>query len=251
LHTIARKLASRLPESRQEQIYRIYKAAKNELDWREVAFLPGAKPCRLVTDVFDKLQGVPGYFTYDDLTHFSLLLRMQSAMDVGGDVLEIGAYYGRSAALLGHELQPGERLVICDPLEVEEAYRYPEPLTEAVLWRTISTVNPNLDRSKVQLVQSSSRELRLGPDEWFRFVHIDGSHQYEDALHDLRLAAEHTLSRGIIAVDDYEHPYWNEVTAAVEEFVATADDFVVLADLNRHAEAGRKIYLIRERARTD
>jgi hypothetical protein len=75
-----------------------------------------------------------------------------------------------------------------------------------------------------------------------RFVHIDGGHTHDVALHDLRLAAKHLAPNGIIAVDDYKHPVWHEVTTAVDAFLAESG-FRVLADVNRWAESGRKLYL--------
>jgi hypothetical protein len=69
------------------------------------------------------------------------------------------------------------------------------------------------------------------------------------ALQDLRLAAFHLAPGGIIAVDDYQHPDWQDVTTAVDTFIAESD-FDVIADVNRWAEAGRKIYLGRRSAST-
>ncbi len=62
------------------------------------------------------------------------------------------------------------------------------------------------------------------------------------ALSDLRLVAAHLAPNGIIAVDDYQHPDWPQVTAAVDTFIAESG-FNIVADANRWAEAGRKLYL--------
>jgi hypothetical protein len=91
------------------------------------AFMPGAIPGRLVTEVFDLIRDVPGYFTYDDCAHFVLLLRMQRRLGVRGDLMEIGTYFGRSTAVLASELRADERLLACDPFENEAAYRYSTP----------------------------------------------------------------------------------------------------------------------------
>jgi Methyltransferase domain len=99
----------------------------------------------------------------------------------------------------------------------------------------------------VDIYRSRSDELDLD-GVMLRFAHIDGGHTYDVALHDLRLAASHLAPRGIVAVDDYQHPDWHDVTAAVDTFVAESG-FSVVADVNRWAESGRKIYLSRPRRR--
>jgi hypothetical protein len=43
-------------------------------------------------------------------------------------------------------------------------------------------------------------------------------------------------------VDDYQHYEWEEVTTAVDTFVSESG-FNVVADVNRWAESGRKLYL--------
>ncbi len=60
---------------------------------------------------------------------------------------------------------------------------------------------------------------------------------------DLRLARRHLASGGVIVVDDYDHPDWTGVTAAVNIFLAEAPEMVTIADLNRQSESGRKRYL--------
>ena len=48
-----------------------------------------------------------------------------------------------------------------------------------------------------------------------RFFHIDGGHDYETVLNDIKLATEVTLDEGIIAIDDVFRPEWPEVSMAV------------------------------------
>jgi len=57
---------------------------------------------------------VPGWFSDIDLRLFVELDRIQKDNGITGDILEIGAYCGKSAILLGHLIAPGERLLVCD-----------------------------------------------------------------------------------------------------------------------------------------
>jgi predicted O-methyltransferase YrrM len=197
-----------------------------------------------VTETFNSVRDIPGYFTYDDAAHFVLLLRMQTRLGVRGDLLEIGTYYGRSTAVLAAELGSEERLLTCDPYEGETAYGYSAPPTRDAVVRSVSTLSSAASDGRLEMFVGFSSDLDLS-GRLFRFVHVDGSHEYDDALADLRLVVDHLVVGGIIAVDDYEHPLWPGVADAVREFRKERDDVSELADLNRHGAEGRKLYLVR------
>jgi len=182
--------------------------------------MSGAIPGRLVTDTFDPIRDIPGYFTYDDCAHFVLLLRMQKRLGVHGDLLEIGTYFGRSTAVLASELRADEWLLAC-----------------------VSALSSAASDGRLEIFEGVSADLDLSGRR-FRFVHVDGSHEYADALADLRLVVDHIVPGGIIAVDDYEHPLWAGVTDAVRDFRSERPDVSELADLNRHGAEGRKLYLM-------
>jgi predicted O-methyltransferase YrrM len=196
-----------------------------------------------LVDVFDRIRVVPGWFNPDDVAHFSLVLATQSAAGITGDLLEIGSYHGRSAAVLAAHLMQGERLHVCDAFEAPVEDDYADPATPEALWDTIRRVNPQLARARVEIHAMYSTDLDFDRDQRFRFVHVDGGHGRDVALHDLRLARTHLLPGGIIAVDDYEHPAWPGVTEAVDDFLVEFPDIGVAADLNRRGAAGRKVYL--------
>src|SRR5258706_12290334 len=78
----------------------------------DTTFAPGAEPAPLVHDVWKLARALPGWFTVDDCGHFALVLELQAALGVRGDLLEIGAYHGRSACALGHHARPGQRVIL-------------------------------------------------------------------------------------------------------------------------------------------
>ena len=212
------------------------------------SFHARACPGPLVTEVFDKIRRMPGWFNIDDCAHFWLILSHQTATGTAGDVLEIGCYYGRSTSLLARCLQPSEKLVVCDAFQfdTEDGHRYEKPPSRQQLVENILRVNPGFSQDRLEIHECLSRELELKPDRSFRFAHVDGGHTKEVALADINLCAKHMLSAGVIVVDDHAHPDFPEVSEAIEEFLATDDTFRVLADLSRHGAIGRKLYLIRK-----
>jgi hypothetical protein len=199
-----------------------------------------ARPGPLAS-LYNEIKALPGYFTYDDVVAFTLLLHIQSISGVTGDILEIGSYHGRSTVVIGRCVQPGERFIVCDPFERQGEEIYPNPPSADGLRRTLARLAPNLQQLDIR--SSRSDELDLD-GVVLRFAHIDGGHSYDVALHDLRFTASHLAPDGIIAVDDYQHPDWQGVTTAVDTFVDESG-FHVVADVNRWAESGRKIYLSR------
>ncbi len=54
----------------------------------------------LITDIFEPLKDIPGWFNVDDCGHFYLTLSLQSVWSIKGDLLEIGSYHGRSTAVM-------------------------------------------------------------------------------------------------------------------------------------------------------
>ncbi len=231
-----RAIAEQVLPSRALHAYRAYRGRWDRND--PLLFGIEARQGPLAS-LYAEIKALPGYFTYDDVVAFTLLLRTQSISGVTGDLLEIGSYHGRSTVVIGRCVQPGERFIVCDTFERPTELTYPNPPTPEGLRRTLARLAPNL--GQVDVRASRSDELDLD-GVVLRFAHIDGGHSYEVALHDLRFAASHLAPNGIIAVDDYQHPSWKDVTAAVDAFVAESG-FDVVADVNRWAESGRKIYL--------
>jgi cephalosporin hydroxylase len=186
-----------------------------------------------VREVWSRARLLPGWFTVDDCAHFALVLNLQSALGVRGDLVEIGVYHGRSALVLAHHAARDERVILCDTFEACGG-AYPDQATPE---RVRSALGPNVD-----LRVCSSSALRF--ERPIRFAHIDGDHTYAGALADLRLCAPSLLPGGVLVVDDYHHKDFPEVTPAVDAFLRESPRLRVMADVNRHGAVGRKIYLV-------
>lgn len=192
-----------------------------------------------MVSLYEEIKAIPGFFTYDDVVAFTLILQTQTISGVTGDVLEIGSYHGRSTSAIARCVQPSERFIVCDTFERRVEQNYPDPANPAELRQTLHRLAPDLRQLDIQAARSDELDL---DGVTLRFAHIDGGHTHDIVLHDLRLTAAHLAPGGIIAVDDYQHHEWEDVTTAVDAFVVESG-FKVVADVNRWTESGRKLYL--------
>lgn len=238
-----RRGRKRAPGAVPLPVSRMVRALRREWDRNDPVFGPGARLGPLAQKYLE-VSSLPGYFTYDDASAFTLILSSQSASGVQGDVLEIGSYHGRSTVFMASCVQPGERLIVCDTFEESTEFEYQEPPSPKALRRNLARWSGELADEQVDIREGRSDALDLAGVQ-LRFAHVDGGHTHDVALGDLRLVARHLVPGGAVAVDDYQHPEWPEVTTAVDAFLAEAPEFRVLADVNRWAESGRKLYLSR------
>lgn len=158
--------------------------------------------------LFARLWWVDGWFNVVDATLFGLISGTQRARRITGDILEIGAFKGKSAIFLGACLDPGERLIVCDLFgspalrqdnRKENRAQYAglgrKPFESNYLW--FHTTLPDIHQCP-----SSELTARLTPDS-FRFVHVDGSHLFDEVHSDILLSQKISCPGAIAAFDDY------------------------------------------------
>lgn len=187
---------------------------------------------------FDTVQG---WMHYADLVLFDLVLAHQLDADITGDLLEIGAYHGKSAIVMGYGLREEERLVVNDlfgPVNGE----VPSEGMEAYVGLQVETFMENYDRFHHHS-RTQNPEIHICPssvlgldEDLFRFTHIDGGHAYNVVVGDLYLAYNHTAPRGIICLDDFRTSHCPGVSAAAWE-ASSADVLypVILSDAKMYA----------------
>ncbi|CAL9309304.1 class I SAM-dependent methyltransferase [Streptomyces rochei] len=170
------------------------------------------------------LNDVPGWFWPLDQVLFSWFLERQERQGTRGDLLELGAYLGKSAILLGHHLRDGETLTVCDLFETEppdaanraEAAKSYSTLTRDAFERNYLSFHDTLPRI-VQAVSSTiTDEVGAGT---CRFAHIDASHLYEHVRGDIGAARELLLPEGIVVLDDFRSEHTPGVAVAAWEAV--------------------------------
>jgi Methyltransferase domain len=173
-----------------------------------------------VRDVLDRVKAVPGWFFEEDALVFVLLDQLQQRVRLSGHLLEIGAYEGRSAILLGHMRCSGEDLFVCDlfgdtaeeSTNQEENVRWYAGLNRARFESNYLAFHRELPR----IIQGPSTSLAaMLPPRSFRLIHVDGSHLYEIVRADLALARMLLCDGGLMICDDFRSAHSPGVAAAV------------------------------------
>ncbi|MEU0386911.1 class I SAM-dependent methyltransferase [Streptomyces chartreusis] len=177
-----------------------------------------------------RLDDVPGWFHPLDQVLFEWLLTRQETDGHGGDLLEIGAYLGKSAIFLGGHVRTGEMLTVCDLFESQAPddensaelaiYSKHSTFTRKEFERNYLDFHDSLPR----IIQAPSSTLsgKLKFDSC-RFVHIDGSHLYHHVYEDIATAHDVLLPGGIVAIDDIREEHTPGVSIAAWEAVLQRD----------------------------
>jgi hypothetical protein len=172
------------------------------------------------------LSGVPGWLDAIDFTMLQMIDEVQGRIGITGDILEIGAYQGRTAILLQYFCRQTERLAVCDVFEhgtghpdsERERAEFYMDLTRLTFERhflAYHSVLPDIYQCRSQELQPRLAGRR------FRLVHIDGSHVHAMVRSDLRTAQHIVVKGGVVAIDDYRREHTPGVAAAAWEQVAT------------------------------
>ncbi|MFJ9839405.1 class I SAM-dependent methyltransferase [Kitasatospora sp. NPDC101155] len=172
------------------------------------------------------LEDVPGWFWDHDRHSFDWFLGRQEKKGVTGDLLEMGAYLGRSAIVIGEHLQPGETFTVCDLFDSdapdnenseEMAVSYRKTLTRSAFESNYLSFHDELP----EIIQAPTSVLAGGriPAGAFRFIHIDASHLYEHVVGDLQVARIALQPKGVVVLDDYRSQHTPGVAAATWEAV--------------------------------
>lgn len=184
---------------------------------------------------------VAGMFLDVDLMFFDVLLSDQDDR-VSGDILEVGAFLGKSAVVLGAHQRGDEKVWICDvfgdPTDedianaVENAESYPG------LARQDFEANYRrfVPREPVIIQALSSTLPDHVSDDSVRFAHIDGGHLYETVREDLQHALAYLAKEGVVALDDFRSVHTPGVAAAAWERIAQGDLFpIATTDMKLYA----------------
>lgn len=186
-----------------------------EQDFSEIEDLrlPVNERFKSVADAAERIEGMLSPFS---MAALDMLLSLQRELGAKGDVLEIGTYRGKSAALLGTHLRPSERLTLVDIAD------YLDPASVAPFKAQTDFVLAPSSRLKSALPNYSAR---CGT---FRLIHIDASHGYEETFQELEMADELLAPLGIIAMDDFTNLNYSQNIAAIFKYLYTTSTKLML-----------------------
>jgi hypothetical protein len=179
---------------------------------------------------------VDGWFQTPAIAIWDSLLSYQQEQRISGNLLEIGVWKGKSAALAALHCQGDDACVFVDAMPLDEAKA------------RISQVTPGIT---CHYLQEQSQFLARHPfvsqgTRAFRWIHVDGEHSGQSVINDLEIADRLLSDRGIAVFDDFFSPGYPQVTQAVFQFLATRPGrlALVLCGFN-------KAYLCRPKAARD
>jgi len=194
------------------------------------------------TELLNQVRSIPGWFSDQDLFIFQIILRRQKAHKIQGNILEIGAYLGKSAVVLGAYKSKSEEVFVCDVFQgltdsensQENDYSYSD-LTRKSFERNYSNAHGELPK----ILECSSIKLWSEiPDEKFRFIHVDGSHLYDLVRNDLDFAINSlTVLGGVIVIDDFRAQHTLGVSKTLWESILSGKVFPLIF-------SAAKVYLV-------
>ncbi|MFF3087040.1 class I SAM-dependent methyltransferase [Streptomyces nojiriensis] len=184
------------------------------------------EPAPLVPTTYDE---VKGWFSACDQVLFDwFLTRQNSGGGQPGDLLELGAFMGKSAIYLGRYLQPGEEFTVCDLFDMpatddfniaENRESYPT-LTRRGFetnYLAFHEALPTLIQAPTSVVADQVKPASC------RFVHVDASHLYEHVATDIASSRLVAAPDAVVVFDDYRSEHTPGVAAAVWSAVVTGE----------------------------
>ncbi|RAJ69634.1 methyltransferase family protein [Streptomyces sp. Amel2xB2] len=167
---------------------------------------------------------VRGWFYNTDVLLFDWLLTRQRTLQQRGDLLEMGAYLGKSAIMLRAYLREDETFTVCDlfgseaPTESNEREMRGSyaTLTRQAFESNFLSFHDELPR--VLHAPTSVVPGEVAPHSC-RFVHVDASHLYEHVRGDIAAARGTLAPEGIVVLDDYRSSHTPGVACATWQAV--------------------------------
>ena len=165
---------------------------------------------------------IPGWFTFPKL-YSEMVARFDNA-----NFLEIGSWKGRSAIYIAVEiinLNKNIKLYCIDTWEGSREHNLDESVVNKTLYEEFLQ-NTLPVKNVINGIKASSIKIsKVFCEEFFDFIFIDASHDYEDVKNDLVAWYPKVKKGGVFAGHDYQ-PYWDEVQMAVDEF-ATKNNLTI------------------------
>jgi len=177
--------------------------------------------------IFGQMQKVKGFLSPLDGLLLSSLTIHQNSQGWGGSIAEIGVYQGRSYYLFRMMLKDDERCIGMDIFEHGDV-RTPYQAFADNGRMLGSPVNvEDIIVGDTMRIDPLDLKERHGA---FRFIHIDGCHEFDYVRNDADIADGTLAPYGVICFDDFFNPQYPDVTIAVTEFLsAHRDKYAVIA----------------------
>jgi predicted O-methyltransferase YrrM len=169
-------------------------------------------------------EAIEGMTTRFSMAVMDTVLTFQRQI-ASGNILEIGVFHGRSAAILAAHLNPQiERLKL-----VDVADRFDRA--------SLARISGNID---FHVSPSEKIDTVIRDHELFRTIHIDASHQFVATIGELDFAEAHLSGHGVIICDDFANLNYSQNIAAIFKYLYTTK-----TNLTPFLVTNEKVYLCR------
>ena len=173
---------------------------------------------RILTRYRQEFSELPGWFLWEAQVAWDCLLCFQDKQKIRGNMLEIGVWRGKSAALSTLHASQDETCAYIDRMMLAE------------FKNAIGLIR----RSNNLFLEMSSESLPGMPEvmqmgSTFRWIHIDGEHSGESVRRDLTVAHRLLAEEGILCVDDFPSCAYPQINFAVTEFLRQHPNLTMFA----------------------
>jgi len=171
---------------------------------------------------------LPGWLTSEATMLLAWINKVQFDNDLHGNLFEIGVHHGKSAIVLRSLCRDDEVLAVCDLFDSQEGNVSGSGSGSRAIFEQNLAKHFGSDSGIKIFEQSSGSLLSEQIGSAFRIFHIDGGHNADEALSDLKLGSVATVPGGVMIVDDPFRPEWPGVTEAIIEFLQTDRDWCAI-----------------------
>lgn len=229
------------PRAAHHGVYKAVQAFVGESDWEVMVAGPAgqwairrasdrrvkpAAPQMTPEERKVKFDEIPGWFNPIDQAAFTWLLQFQNRTGMGGDLVELGVFKGKSAVLMGNHIRPGQTFFACDLFddiltseaadEGEKRFFKTQSLTQAEFERNYLAFHAALPRIIRGPTGTITQHVAPGSA---RFVHIDAGHTYDLVREDTASTRQMLGQNGVVVFDDYRKANTCGTGAAVWEAI--------------------------------
>ena len=166
----------------------------------------------------EEIAGLAGFLAPRDIYLLALAAAHPTA---AGEVLEIGAFRGKSTVLLSKAagLAGNPRIVSCDPLTWSQAAIAPSP--EQARTEFDTNLREHGVRRQIEFHQMTSAALGQRWSRPIRLLWVDGDHSYAGVKSDLKLFAPHLADGGMLLMHDVLSAWPGANRAYLEDVLAS------------------------------
>ena len=180
--------------------------------------------------------GVEGWLTRLSLVLWDILLEYQNSHSIRGNLMEIGAWHGKSAAMLAIHTRDEETLFVFDIEARQELQKNIDKFTQSLSKKIVLEKANSFTKIKPDFCNKHYRSMR--------WIHIDGDHSQYGIYNDLEIANSLLSPHGLIVVDDFLNERFPQVSEVTFEFISIHKHQLCLL-----ISAGNKGYLVHPKFR--